>query len=99
MNIHQQERCGGNRNLTFPLLVQFSFPCELYPAKSLRILGFFTTDLINADVSRKTCFGRERYVLLQGIVKIFYIKMMVAERNIGNTCKFLISVFCSSLVH
>ena len=48
-------------------MVSFSVPCDMYPAQSLRIHSSFTTHLVYAHTSRKTCFGRERYVLLQGI--------------------------------
>ena len=41
----------------------------------------FTTDLIYADISRKACFGREKYVLLQGIVIIFYINKWCLQKG------------------
>ena len=40
----------------------------------LEYASLFTTHLVYADISRKTGFGRENYVLLQGIVNIFHIK-------------------------
>ena len=40
-------------------MVSFSVPCDMYPAQSLRIHSSFTTHLVYAHTSRKTCFGRE----------------------------------------
>ena len=59
----------------------------MYPAQSVTVeyTALFTKHLIYADIS-KTCFGRERegYVLLQGIVNIFYIKKHVCNRFVHN---------------
>jgi hypothetical protein len=88
MCIFPEDFC--NISLTFPLLMQLParywtwfnlvFLVRCIQLNHLEYTAPFTTRLVYADISRKICVGREIYVLLQGILNIFYINKDVCIR-------------------
>ena len=82
LRIFPEEFC--NISVTFQLLMQLSawywkwfhlvFLVRCIQLNHLEYTALFTTHLVYAHTLRKTCFGRERYVLLQGIVNMFLKK-------------------------